>query len=408
MWNISTLPHFREWTYTGRSQPGPPPSQSTFKLDEHNAQEEGASPTLVQSPHDEHLDRSFTRRLPTELLGYIFILTLPDYEYIQPNIRSSPLVLGRVCNAWRATAHATPQLWSSLCAYYRRHDEQKRMVGIDTWLSRSRVLPLDIRVMVGVETTQASTEFPLAFSPHFHRCRKLSLMLQRHWILGFLANSNLPLTALENLELDLCNEDSPLHMPTFSISSSAPQLRRLSLMGNFPNNCDLGYSQLTHLITGPYRLISNGPNLSITHYITILRLCPQLMHCSIGDIYLGPDGTPLMHHNLRSLVLYSWRSEFVESMLDLLTLPALRDIRIVLGPLAHPQTWSTSTFESFLCRSLCPLESFTLVSSHDTPEEIIHAVLSVPSLVQVALWKGGQDVTPSYILQRVADRKAQL
>lgn len=75
-----------------------PPSQST--LDEYNGLEEGASPsTLIQSSHDEHLDRSFTRRLPTEILGYILILTLPDHEYIQPNIRSSPLVLGRVCNA---------------------------------------------------------------------------------------------------------------------------------------------------------------------------------------------------------------------------------------------------------------------------------------------------------------------
>jgi len=404
MWSNRTLPHFREWM---GSHPGPPPSQSN--LDEHdNALEEGASPTLVQSSHDECLDRSFTRRLPTEILGYIFILTLPDHEYIQPNIHSSPLILGRVCNTWRAIAHATPQLWSSLCAYYRQHDEQKRMVGIDTWLSRSTVLPLDIRVMVGVEITQASTEFPLAFSSHFPRCRRLSLMLQRDWILGFLANSNLPLTALENLELDICNENPPLHMPTFSIQNSAPQLRRLSLMGSYPNNCDLGYSQLTHLITGPYRLISNGPNLSITHHIAILRLCPKLTHCSIGDVHLGPEGSPLVHHNLRSLALYSWRSELVEVMLDLLTLPVLRDIRISLGPLAHPRIWSTSTFESFLRRSLCPLESFTLESSHDIPEEIIYLVVSVPSLVQVALWKGGQNVTPSYILQRVADRKTQL
>ena len=227
-------------------------------------------------------------------------------------------------------------------------------------------------------------------------------------MLGFLANSNLPLTALENLELDLCNEDSSLHVPTFSISNSAPQLRRLSLMGHYVNNCDLGYSQLTHLITGPFRLISGGPNFSSTQYIAILRLCPQLTHCSIGDIHLCPEGTPFVHHNLRSLVLYSWRSEVVEVMLDLLTLPALRNIQISLGPLSHPKTWSTSTFESFLCRSLCPLESFTLESSHNIPQEIIHLIVSVPSLVQVALWKGGQNVTPSYILQRVADRKAQL
>ena len=56
-------------------------------------------------------------------------------------------------------------------------------------------------------------------------------MLQRSWIPRFLANSNLPLTALENLELDLCNEDLSSQMPTFSISNLALQLRRLSLMG---------------------------------------------------------------------------------------------------------------------------------------------------------------------------------
>ncbi|KAJ7157290.1 hypothetical protein C8R46DRAFT_859860, partial [Mycena filopes] len=52
------------------------------------------------------------RRLPLEILAYIFLLTIPSVEETCP--LRSPWILGHICRRWRAIALATPALWSSI------------------------------------------------------------------------------------------------------------------------------------------------------------------------------------------------------------------------------------------------------------------------------------------------------
>ncbi|KAJ6545742.1 hypothetical protein B0H19DRAFT_955724, partial [Mycena capillaripes] len=56
------------------------------------------------------------RRVPPELLGEIFALTLPNVDQEMPdwseNIpKSTPWYLGHICRFWRLSAMAYPQLW---------------------------------------------------------------------------------------------------------------------------------------------------------------------------------------------------------------------------------------------------------------------------------------------------------
>ncbi|EAU83642.2 hypothetical protein CC1G_05546 [Coprinopsis cinerea okayama7 len=64
-------------------------------------------------------------RLPTELLGSIFIATLPVNGKPVISTTSVPLVLADVCRQWREVAKATSQLWEEtefhLCDTKLRH-----------------------------------------------------------------------------------------------------------------------------------------------------------------------------------------------------------------------------------------------------------------------------------------------
>ncbi|KAF9058867.1 hypothetical protein BDP27DRAFT_1274442, partial [Rhodocollybia butyracea] len=62
------------------------------------------------------------RRIPPEILGYIFELScdpwcLPQHIwkvhlYIDEYRTSSPVAISKVCVAWRQVAHMTPRIWS--------------------------------------------------------------------------------------------------------------------------------------------------------------------------------------------------------------------------------------------------------------------------------------------------------
>ncbi|EFI26541.1 hypothetical protein CC1G_15754 [Coprinopsis cinerea okayama7 len=56
-------------------------------------------------------------RLPTEVLGSIFLATLPARKKPTISTTEVPLLLTDVCNHWRAVARATSQLWSEIEFY---------------------------------------------------------------------------------------------------------------------------------------------------------------------------------------------------------------------------------------------------------------------------------------------------
>ncbi|KAJ8589332.1 hypothetical protein M405DRAFT_738734, partial [Rhizopogon salebrosus TDB-379] len=49
--------------------------------------------------------------LPTEILEHIFKACLRNREYVEPDIRSAPLVLCQICRRWKDVAEATTELW---------------------------------------------------------------------------------------------------------------------------------------------------------------------------------------------------------------------------------------------------------------------------------------------------------
>ncbi|KAL0568536.1 hypothetical protein V5O48_013443 [Marasmius crinis-equi] len=102
------------------------------------------------------------RRVPADLLGEIFVQTLPSntFNLAARTVKDAPLLLTTICHSWREVALKTPRLWNGIHIYLPRnhpqfpHDQlsfliQQRKQGAQTWLERSGALPITFSISVG-------------------------------------------------------------------------------------------------------------------------------------------------------------------------------------------------------------------------------------------------------------------
>ncbi|KAJ7892797.1 hypothetical protein B0H14DRAFT_2335064 [Mycena olivaceomarginata] len=68
----------------------------------------GSHKALISHPH----------RLPVDILREIFVACLPVDRNTMMSAREAPLLLGRICSAWRSIVLTTPRLWASLHASF--------------------------------------------------------------------------------------------------------------------------------------------------------------------------------------------------------------------------------------------------------------------------------------------------
>ena len=88
--------------------------------------------------------------LSPEILAEIFWNCLPEMTLKCTMSKSeAPLLLCRVCSLWRELALATPALWTTVGIEIRNLTMDPLVGGqvINTWLERSRTLPLVLELM---------------------------------------------------------------------------------------------------------------------------------------------------------------------------------------------------------------------------------------------------------------------
>ncbi|KAJ6561721.1 hypothetical protein B0H19DRAFT_902303, partial [Mycena capillaripes] len=89
------------------------------------------------------------RRLPPDVVAGIFIACLPSDRHAIMSSAEAPHLLCHVCSGWRKLALLTHRLWASLHIVAPLTGTKLRQINeaIDTWLSRSGVLPLFISLV---------------------------------------------------------------------------------------------------------------------------------------------------------------------------------------------------------------------------------------------------------------------
>jgi hypothetical protein len=113
-------------------------TQELARIDERIC-ELSAQRDQIQAYIDSHKALiSHPRRLPVDILREIFIACLPANRNAVISAWEAPLLLGRICSAWRTIALSTPRLWASLHAPldYILEEEPRKLAVIE-WLQRS-------------------------------------------------------------------------------------------------------------------------------------------------------------------------------------------------------------------------------------------------------------------------------
>lgn len=335
------------------------------------------------------------RTLPPELLGEIFITSLPT---VWKNTARAPkhslsykgavLLPGQVCRHWRNVALATPRLWSAISVDPPRGGDLNLM---KSWLSRSAQSPVIIALGDPLLSAFfASNEIINTLCAHAHHCHRLALHV-RMSPSSVRDISECQFTTLRTLELNMDSMDG-----SWDLSTSAPLLSKVTLLRTAnsshhnPNIPAMQWIQLTQLT-----LVM--PSLAAHQLANILREARNLISLRLTTIRL--DSTisyhPIIHDKLRLLETNFSYSD----LLDHLTLPRLQVYRCRLKDL-----WPHEAFISFLTRSKCSLESYVMNIGMDgrmAAEELIACLQHMPSLLNLEILGDTAAVLNEGMLQRL-------
>ncbi|KAJ7646483.1 hypothetical protein FB45DRAFT_998001 [Roridomyces roridus] len=89
---------------------------------------------------------SYPRRLPVDIVREIFVACLATDRNAVMSAQEAPLLLCRICSAWRAIALTTPSLWTSIHIPigFIMGDPVERSLALKNWLQLSGALPISI------------------------------------------------------------------------------------------------------------------------------------------------------------------------------------------------------------------------------------------------------------------------
>lgn len=252
---------------------------------------------------------SAARRLPPELVTYIFLLCHTEPSRLLSDSKNDrfPLTLGQICSGWRKVALNTPRLWSDITvevlADHPIPDYTEKLVG--SWLYRSGALPisLDIRLV----NSNTPRTFPI--SSNLQRMMKLVAMYaNRLKILRVILPENPfrlqvadPFQTIPPKSFSLL-ESATLCMDFFELRRREP-VRWQGAVTAFADAPHLKRLEFCSNQTTPLFAVSESSGLTEFH---IYLPWAQLTHLNFHRVFLNPEGC---HYVLRlcshSLVEFS-------------------------------------------------------------------------------------------------------
>jgi hypothetical protein len=164
------------------------------------------------------------RRLPLDVIQEIFIACLPVHRNPVMSATEAPVLLGRICSAWRIVSLSTPRLWARLHvvepsppwpypghhAYSQLHSEfdkkvAQRLEVTKMWLGRSGQCPLDISLYspsggpFPEKGYSANAQFLRALIPFAARWHDIHFTIPPSSLLEIISDINIDMPWLENV-----------------------------------------------------------------------------------------------------------------------------------------------------------------------------------------------------------------
>ena len=220
------------------------------------------------------------RRVPTDVLGEIFLFCLPEasVSWAVNVLRAdeAPLLLCQVCLKWRRTALDFPPLWKALVLRVTYADAIPTIV--ETWFARAGGCLLSLGLCLPKENVD-----PLVLTVYSRdilvglpnsRLQHLSLSGFYGEDMYFISGISQEFTALQSFCLLAEIRDSNYFLPPDRLLQSAPRLRSV-VFRNFTHqsifpNYWIPWSQLTHL--------EIEDQLSENMWFNVICHCKNLQH----------------------------------------------------------------------------------------------------------------------------------
>lgn len=321
------------------------------------------------------------RRMPTELLGEIFLRSLPSlhdqWKRNRLDIANSPWVLTRISRRWRAVSLSIPSLWSRVAiSYSEDHDPSSAYPFslVEAQIQRSQT-PLKIH-FYGCETVDSFPQirtFKL-LSQHSARWEELSVGMTSEMV-PMLAALRGRLHSLKRSWLNWIGPESQTGVQTMDSFETAPSLVEFGVFHEFrfiPTSFPI--HQLTrYQLDGPWE----------THR-EILKLALNLVEARI-EIEFQPDPWPDYSHETSIDLLHLRRLALTHlEFLNHLRVPTLEELALELKPDNSPDI--IPLLRSFLDRSSCHPRRISLsggLTAHTTID-VLHNFSSITELAIVA------------------------
>ncbi|KAH6912016.1 hypothetical protein BKA70DRAFT_823138 [Coprinopsis sp. MPI-PUGE-AT-0042] len=268
------------------------PDEEQLSIDAQVAQLEEEIRTLKTQRNA----RSPISRLPTEMLGKIFIALLQDPEHhkeFMKSTASSPLAWAKVTHIsqhWRQTALGYPDLWARLSLSYS-------LPWIQAMLQRSGGAPLEVRASCAPSFNVSKQAFIDTIFREASRLSSFSLVVGQKMnmppsptaysqLLDKLAS---PMPLLETLVLERQYPDNG-RLPENLLGSDAPKLHCLKLVGWTPAQWQLPiFEKLTELKITSVTSWTN--RLALSNVLEGLGCMPELGYLEL-EMYLAHIHSP--------------------------------------------------------------------------------------------------------------------
>ncbi|KAF7376743.1 hypothetical protein MSAN_00091600 [Mycena sanguinolenta] len=233
---------------------------------------------------------SHPRRLPADIVQEIFIACLPTTRNAVMSTQEAPLLLCRICSAWRRIALSAPRLWASLHVPFDFVlQNESRISAVAQWLQRSAACPISISVCQDEWNRWAGDAEDVSSSIGMDALtRSLCAVAGRWRHVKFDDISFATAQSLREIESPLLESVEFIGgIPALKTLEflRVPSLRTVTLRFQDPEPLDgfflaipLIWDQLQHLT------ITSVTGISISNLIDVLGRCPQLISIHLTPI----------------------------------------------------------------------------------------------------------------------------
>ncbi|KAF7336856.1 F-box domain-containing protein [Mycena venus] len=315
------------------------------------------------------------RKMPPEVLGEIFLWTLPslrdEFTRCKVDVRACPWVLTHVSSGWRTVAHSTPSLWSRVVINYETSAPASSAYPsslVEAQLQRSQKLNIHIR---GCEETDFLPQILMfqLLSQHSSRWEELSVRLTPQ-MSPLLAPLRDRIPSLKRLWIDWTSPESQTAVQSIDCFQTAGSLVDVGIYNEFDYApVSLPMHQLTRYeVEAPW-----------DKHLSLLPLATRLVEARID---ITSDREPANLSLSGVVELLHLRRLYVSNIhvLGCLRLPALEE----LGLWIHETDKDiVQILEAFIGRSACPLRRLCVERFPDVPTtvEILHKLSAITQLV---------------------------